>query len=423
MRKLYDPYAKFAKNRLSSGSKVYYLENDLPWVTLLFCIHAGAINDPIGKEGLAHFVEHLLGHNIPVPMSLTKDQFRELAEKEGGDINFGRTSYFSTAYSFKLPLQKRLIKKVINVFGGMILEANIANQIEEQRQIITLEFLESYGTEIGMEVAELWQNNLYADYWLKRFYSPFGRKETIESIGKDDLQLFYAKHYRPANISIIGAGGLAFDQLIRYLEKSLFGKSKAGQMNQLLKPTIEPPLPAENFHVIKASRFSKAKWHKGVYESRALLPGSLNQNVMALLYHMIYEKLHQNLRVKSGWVYSVSPGWFFLQDVYEFKIEANVSVDSLKDHQIHALINSSLEEVLDPVFFEYQKKKLIGSCYLADQPVGNIVDSVWHDLEQRQKIITRGKSVAELRKINLADIKTALRFLRSERRMTILLTP
>src|ERR1035437_1176170 len=61
----FDPF-DFKKKKIA-GVNVYY--KNLPWapcIHIYFTLSAGAFSDPIGKEGVAHFLEHLLGNGSPM---------------------------------------------------------------------------------------------------------------------------------------------------------------------------------------------------------------------------------------------------------------------------------------------------------------------------------------------------------------------
>jgi predicted Zn-dependent peptidase len=47
-----------------------------------FLIHSGAEHDPIGLEGVAHFVEHTTSENAPIPKKELNDFF-ERSVREG----------------------------------------------------------------------------------------------------------------------------------------------------------------------------------------------------------------------------------------------------------------------------------------------------------------------------------------------------
>jgi len=70
-----------------------------------FLIHSGAEHDPIGLEGLSHFVEHLVSKNT----SISSKDISAFLEDCGGIVNFGSTGYPQTYYRFFVPTDKIIL--------------------------------------------------------------------------------------------------------------------------------------------------------------------------------------------------------------------------------------------------------------------------------------------------------------------------
>jgi len=105
-------------------------------MSMEFLVHAGAQNDPIGLEGVAHFVEHLVSRNAIIP----RNDMMEFFEENGGTADFGATGYPHTYFQLFLPTNEYVIKRALLMFGQMLFSCELNDFIENQRQVIVGEF-------------------------------------------------------------------------------------------------------------------------------------------------------------------------------------------------------------------------------------------------------------------------------------------
>src|SRR5579884_1932330 len=114
-----DLYADFHSEQLANGLSVYFKEwPSASWFYAGIVIHAGAREDPVGRSGLAHPVEHVIGENVS---SLTFSELERVFKILGGYAWFGTTCYYSTEYKFHLPNEEKSISKALDLFGQMLL--------------------------------------------------------------------------------------------------------------------------------------------------------------------------------------------------------------------------------------------------------------------------------------------------------------
>ena len=80
---------------LNNGLQVIVIENHrIPVITQLVCYRVGGADDPVGKSGLAHYLEHMMfkGAN-----NSAGSQIMQFVDQIGGNIN-AMTSYDATVY-------------------------------------------------------------------------------------------------------------------------------------------------------------------------------------------------------------------------------------------------------------------------------------------------------------------------------------
>ncbi|MDP3954496.1 MAG: insulinase family protein [bacterium] len=111
---MWDPYAEIKHAKLPNGLSVYLGTWDRPWVKMKMVVHAGAKDDPEGKDGVAHFVEHLVNNNID---GCTKEQVKGYLDEIGGSANFGSTSYEATSYKCSVPLEGNNLELALDILA------------------------------------------------------------------------------------------------------------------------------------------------------------------------------------------------------------------------------------------------------------------------------------------------------------------
>lgn len=127
---MWDPCAELQKFQLPNGLTVYLGTWDRPWLRATVMVHSGAREDPDGKEGTAHFLEHLPIENVrPWTYKTARHYFQEF----GGSAAFGTTYYDATSYDFAVPLENDNLERALNLFGHMMIDCKIEHRVERER--------------------------------------------------------------------------------------------------------------------------------------------------------------------------------------------------------------------------------------------------------------------------------------------------
>ncbi len=193
---------------LNNGSKIFhYYKPNTPLSTAIV-FDAGSANDPIGKEGLAHFCEHIL-------FKSTK-KFRDetevglFMESIGGEVNaftgvdlMGVTAEIGSSDDFS---------RVIDFMHELSRESLFEEKrIETERGTILGEIAD-YEANPALYIQDLTQQVLYQGTYASR--SIAGTKLTVNSISRDDLYNFYTSRIVRSNMTAVVAGDMKFDEML-----------------------------------------------------------------------------------------------------------------------------------------------------------------------------------------------------------------
>jgi predicted Zn-dependent peptidase len=411
---MWDPKADFKTAVLPNGMSVYVATwPDRPWMAANFLIHSGALQDASGREGTAHYLEHVVSENT----QLGSEGIQHFFEDLGGNVNLGRTGWRHALYSFFVPVET--FPRALEVFGPMLLTGRMERQIERERSVILGEFNRRYEHvweyDLGLRAARI----VHHGTAFENLTTPLGSRESIASISEPDLQSYYEQHYRPKNMSLVAVGGLELDEVLRYLEKSPFIFDKGGLRTARPVARSSVSIPLERLlRISPPGAIDRTSAH---YETLALLPGTVDSHVMIILYRMLGEKLFKVVRQKRAWAYAINPSWAHYDGCYALRVSceglANEAVD-LIDGVVSECIESlkgNREE------FENERRRLVLGARLQDGSGRHTANDATDDLIDHGRLITIAEHEAIATQLTQENIDEALGYLDSERRLTVLI--
>ena len=415
---MWDPYGEFESAVLPNGLTVHVAHwPDRPWEAVGFLVHSGAEHDLVGLEGTAHFVEHLAFGNEGVP----KNELKKFFENNGGDVNFGVTYYPYTKYNFFLPSDAKLLTQAFDIMGQGLLLTQFKNDIEHERKVIVKEFNLHYPHKhkIPLLFDFYKRKMLYEGHWFERFVRPLGTPKSINKITKLDLQTYYDVHYTPANMSIVCVGGMALSQIVEILSKSIFAIEKDGKRTPYPTPVIDSNSPKKVKCQSEVLMSLVGVFRKDAYYlSQAKDPSSISVSSLNVVRIMLNKVLHEEVREKRAWTYSISASFYNLRCFYEFSIHCNalkrVSVKDINDVIEGCIAGlSSREDLLDEA-----KRRVTISNTMVDLSGKVVCDSALSNLATYYRIRTLTEINNEINSVTMEDVREVLKWLTPECRWT-----
>jgi len=230
--------------RLDNGLKVLIIEeHKAPVATFQVWYRAGSRNEPAGKSGISHLLEHMMFKGTA---EYGPGELSRIVQKNGGIDNAYTTKDY-TAY-FELLSADRI---------------SIAVDLESDRmQNLTFEPKEvSSERRVVMEERRLRyeddpQNSLFEEVVSSAFkVHPYQRPvigwmSEIDSIERKDLYDYYKKYYSPDNASIIIVGDVNAVKIIEEVKES-FGDIPAAESPMRDIISVEPEQKGERRVLLK----------------------------------------------------------------------------------------------------------------------------------------------------------------------------
>ncbi|MEN8236346.1 MAG: pitrilysin family protein [Pseudomonadota bacterium] len=218
---------------LENGLQVVVITNPrVPIVSQTIFYKVGGMDDPDGKSGMAHFLEHLMFEG---ESAVPAGKFSEVISRLGGNQN-AATSRDLTYYYQHVP--KTQLERVIQLEAGRMSKLTISpKHVDVERKVVLEERRMRIDNKPGAILGEATMNTFF-------WHHPYGRpvigwEHEIETYTLEDAQNFYQTWYVPNNAIAVYAGDITVEE-VRPLVQKHFGKISKGASLPRVKNLQEP---------------------------------------------------------------------------------------------------------------------------------------------------------------------------------------
>lgn len=224
--------------RLDNGLEVVVIEDRrAPVVVHMLWYRVGAADEPPGKSGIAHYLEHLMFKGTS---NMAPGEFSATVEAQGGRDNaftsWDYTGYFQRVASDRLDLMMRM--EADRMRGLLMSEEDAVTE----RAVIIEERAQRTDSDPGALFGEQRRAALYLNH---PYAIPIiGWRHEMEGLTREDALEFYRRFYAPNNAILIVAGDVSPDE-VRALAETHYGPiAPTPDLPPRLRPQ-EPPQLAE----------------------------------------------------------------------------------------------------------------------------------------------------------------------------------
>jgi len=286
---------------------------------LALYVKVGGRNDPAGKSGLAHFLEHMLFRGTAeFPTSL---DIETAFEAIGGSIN-ASTDEESTCFFSRIHPDQ--VHRGVEILSSMLLRP-LLSDLEIEKRIITEEALDDL-SEKGDDVNPhnqasrlLWPGHPLGE-------PTIGTLETIASFTHDDLRRHLGAYYRPGNAVLVVAGSFDREALFAAAADH-FGGWQADSVPPATSPA-EAQLEPQTAFIADADSQShlQLSFRSAARNDPRIMPLRLLRRILC---GSGSARLHMNLRERLGIVYSVDANIAAYEETGYFSIELSTGAENL----------------------------------------------------------------------------------------------
>ena len=254
---------KTTRRTLDNGLTVILKEaHSAPVISWWLAYKVGSRNEPTGKTGISHWVEHMMFKGTERFPAGTLDR---AIDRAGGQWN-AFTSMDYTMYFETLPADK----------------IDIAMQAEADRMTRALFDADETESERTVIISERQGAENQPTFWLQEelraaafrvhgyHHEIIGDETDLRTMTRDDLYQHYRRHYNPANAAAVAVGAFDADEMLAKIEAE-YGRIPAGAKPKLFARQ-EPPQQGERR--VKLKRPGKTAF----YEICHRIPAAVHQD-------------------------------------------------------------------------------------------------------------------------------------------------
>ena len=350
------------KSTLPNGLKIVTENIDsVKSISAGIWVKTGSRNESDELAGITHFLEHMLfkgtekrsAYDIALSM-----------ESVGGYLNaFTSTEY--TCY-FARCLDTKLVQ-AMDVLSDMIRNSQFPEEELEKEKKVVLEEMKMYRDSPDDYVFEMFSSQVFDGHPIGR--PIIGYEETVSSFTRHNLFDYMEKRYRPDNLLVAVAGNVNHNEVVSLVEQLMDIENNGSTENE------EQPLTE---YSVSKQEASKAIEQTHMILGRRALNYDHPDKYLLLLANTVLgggmsSRLHQNIREKYGYCYSIGP---FNQSYTDSGL-FGVYIGTDKDYVSHVreLITKEFERMQNEMVGEKElseaKAQLKGKLLLSQENTSN----------------------------------------------------
>ena len=363
-------------------------------------VNAGTRDEPLGREGLAHFIEHLLFKGTK-----RRKSYHILSRMEivGGEINAYTTKEETAIYStFMSPFLDRAMELMYDVvYNSTFPEKELIKEKE-----VVLDEIASYRDNPQEQIYDDFEGQVFQTHPLGK--PILGTTKTVKSFNREDIWNFIQKNYQPHRIAITVAGNYSMQKVIKTVAK-YFDDIPAG-INNYRKPSAHEYIPLTKSF---PKETYQAHWIMG---NVAYSYGHANRTAMALLNNILggpgmNSRLNLSIREKYGFTYNIDSTYQPYSDTGVFSIYLGTDKKALEKtvRLVHKELKKLREKKLGILQMKQARQQLIGQIALGRESKVNLMLSAgkyflnFNKVDTLNEITNRIESVSPENLLEIAN--------------------
>ena len=290
---------------LDNGLQVVVLpDHRAPVVTHMVWYRVGAADEPPGKSGIAHFLEHLMFKGTD---KIAPGEFSKIVARMGGQDN-AFTSQDYTAYFQRIALAQ--LPKVMAMEADRMANLKLSEDVVgPERDVV----LEERSARADNEPTALFSEQMRAAQYLAHPYGipVIGWRHEIENLTTADAIAHYRTHYGPDNAVLVVAGDITAAEL-RPLAEKYYGPIAARGIPARIRPQEPPQLAARRLEM-RDARLRQPIWQRSYLAPSYARPEQGDPPALEVLAEIVgggaTSRLYRALVVEQGLASQAGAGY------------------------------------------------------------------------------------------------------------------
>ena len=352
--------------KLANGLELVVVpDRRTPVITHMIWYRVGDADEPPGKSGIAHFLEHLMFKGTAKnPAGRFSKALAEIGGRENAFTSSDYTGYFQRTSREHL---KTLMEFEADRMTGLVLTDDV---VAPELKVVLEEYNQTVANRPAARLTEQVDAALYLNH-------PYGRpvigwRHEIEKLNRDDALTFYKQFYTPNNAIVVVAGDVTAEA-VKALAEETYGKvvprAEIGPRHRPQEPAQVAPrrVTLADARVAQPSMQraylvpSSATAKRGESEALDVLTHILGNGTTSRLYRALV--IERSLAVSAGSWYAGNALDATRLNVYGTP-KADVSLQQIED-AIDQVLDDIIAKGVTPEEVERAKNRLLAETIYA----------------------------------------------------------
>ena len=352
--------------RLRNGLEVVVIpDRRAPVVTHMVWYRNGSADDPTGKSGIAHFLEHLMFKGTSTHrMGAFSERVTEIGGQENAFTSNDYTAYFQRVAKEHL---SEMMAFEADRMTGLVLTDEI---VAPERDVVLEERRMHADADPGAQLSEAVQASLFTHH---PYGTPIiGWAHEIEGLSREDALEYYKRFYTPQNAILVVAGDVEPDAVLALAERH-YGAVKPHGGDIVRHRTKEPPPVAKRLVSVEDAKVEQPSWQRCYIAPSARTAAPRESEALEVLAHLLgggqTSALYHTLVVEKK--VAVAAGAYYMGtaiDDTRFLAYAvpvpDVSLDKIGE-EFDLALRDFLSHPIDPAALRRAKTRLVADAVYA----------------------------------------------------------
>lgn len=359
-------------------------------------VKTGSRNESDEQAGITHFLEHMLFKGTENRSSF---EIAQSMESVGGYLNAFTSTEYTCYYARCLDSK---LEDALDVLSDMVRHSTFPEEEMQKEKNVVLEEMKMYKDSPDDFILEEFNNQIFPDHPIGR--PVLGFEDTVVSFTREGLFDYIDHRYNPDNLLVAVAGHVDHEDVVQLVTRLLNHKTS--------KETVHESQPIPPYEVTQKELTKPIEQAHMIMGRRALNYDHPDKYLLLLANTILgggmSSRLHQNIREKYGYCYSIGP---FNQSFLDSGL-FGVYIGTDRDYVPHVreLIIKEFErlqnEKVDEKELTEAKEHLKGKLLLSQENTSNRMTRMAKSEIYFNRYVTLDELVENIDAVNSEDLRT-----------------
>lgn len=375
-------------------------------------INAGTRDESAGKEGLAHFIEHVLFKGTTNRKSI---HILNRLEVVGGELNAYTTKEETCVHA---SFMKKHFERAMELMYDIVFNSIFPTKELEKEKEVIIDEIRTYLDSPSEQIFDDFESQVFANHTLGN--PVLGTFETVKSFTRKDIFDFIKDNYFTDKMVVSVVGDFDFEKV----------QAMCGKFIELVKPKLNAP-PRKPFKIYKPKAITVVKTTEQAHfilGSKAYSFKDSKRIKLVLLNNILggpgmNSRLNLSVREKYGYTYNIESNYTAYSDAGIFSLY--LATDKKLLNKTIALAKKELNRLCDEPIKSNQlsqyKQQLIGQIALGQENKASVMIGLGRSLMNHGKVDTLQQLYDKIENITAEQLQLAAQDIFDEKQQSSLL--